>query len=75
VEYHGKSLVLITVTFGEEIAKSGKWQEFGKVRFRSVFHFWAGPELPEKRHEKGSPGNRLLCVQHRPAESTKSMLA
>ena len=26
-------------------------------------------------NKKGSSGNRLLCVQHRPAESTKSVLA
>jgi hypothetical protein len=29
-------------------AKSGKWQEFGKVRFRSIFHFLVQPEPPEK---------------------------
>src|SRR4029453_8094535 len=54
-----------------KIAKSGKWQEFGKVRFRSIFHFWAARELTEKRHEKGSSGrtrtynppvnSRMLC--------------
>jgi hypothetical protein len=34
--------------------KSGKWQQFGEVPFRPILHFWAGPALTEKRHEKGS---------------------
>ena len=36
------------------VSKSGKWQEFGKEPFRSILHFWAGPESL-KRDMKKAP--------------------
>src|SRR6266478_89586 len=34
----------------------GKWQEFGRVPFRPIFHFWLRPHPTERKQEKGSSG-------------------
>ena len=55
----------------KNVARSGKWQEFGKVPFRPICQFCVGPHPTERRHEKGSSGrtrtynppvnSRMLC--------------